>query len=64
MASLTQWTWVWLDSAVGDGQGGLACGSWDRKESDTNERLNCTNNKHFNISETSFCFEVVHLLTF
>ena len=28
---------------VGDGQGGLACcGSWDRKESDTTERLNCT----------------------
>ena len=26
--------------AVGDGQGGLACcGSWRRKESDTNERL-------------------------
>ena len=26
---------------VGDGQGGLACcGSWDRKESDTIERLN------------------------
>ena len=26
---------------VGDGQGGLACcGSWDRKESDTTERLN------------------------
>ena len=28
-------------SGVGDGQGGLACcGSWDRKESDTTERLN------------------------
>ena len=28
---------------VGDGQGGLACwGSWDRKESDTTERLNWT----------------------
>ena len=26
---------------VGDGQGGLACcSSWDRKESDTTERLN------------------------
>ena len=26
---------------VGDGKGGLACwGSWGRKESDTNERLN------------------------
>ena len=28
---------------VGDGQGGLACcNSWGRKESDTTERLNCT----------------------
>ena len=25
MASLTRWTWVWVDSGVGDGQGGLAC---------------------------------------
>jgi len=40
----------WLDGitdsmdvspGVGDGQGGLACcDSWDRKESDTTERLN------------------------
>ena len=29
--------------AVGDGPGGLVCcGSWDRKESDTTERLNGT----------------------
>ena len=36
-----QWTWVWVDSGVGDGQGGLACcGSWGHKESDTTERLN------------------------
>ena len=28
---------------VGDGQGGLVCCSpWGRKESDTTERLNCT----------------------
>ena len=28
---------------VGDGQGGLACfGSWDCKESDMTEQLNCT----------------------
>ena len=25
MASLTQWTWVWVTPGVGDGQGGLAC---------------------------------------
>ena len=29
----------------GEGQGGLACGSpWGRKESDTTERLNKSNN--------------------
>ena len=39
----------WLDehesgwtSGVGDGQGGLVCDSWGRKESDTTERLNWT----------------------
>ena len=36
MASLTQWMWVWVDSGVGDGQGGLACcGSWDLDYCDT-----------------------------
>ena len=25
MASLIQWTWVWVNSGVGDGQGGLVC---------------------------------------
>ena len=25
MASLTQWTWLWVDSGIGDGQGGLVC---------------------------------------
>ena len=43
MASLTQWTWVWVDSAVGDGQGGLVCcSSWGCKELDKTERLNWT----------------------
>ena len=33
MASLTQWTWVWVDSGVADAQGGLACSRpWGRKE--------------------------------
>ena len=40
MASLTQKTWAWVDSRVGDGHGGLACcGSWGRKESDMTEWL-------------------------
>ena len=32
MASPIQWMWVWLDSGVGDGQGGLVCwGSWGHR---------------------------------
>ena len=43
MASPTQWTWVWVDSRRGDGQGGLACcDSWGCKESDMTEQLNWT----------------------
>ena len=43
MASPTQWTWVWVNSRVGDGQGGLACCSpWGHKESDMTEWLNWT----------------------
>ena len=43
MASLTQWTWVWVNPGVGDGQGGLACCSpWDCKDLDTTEWLNWT----------------------
>ena len=41
MASLTQWTWVGVDSGVGDGQGGLAwCSSWGHKELDMTGQLN------------------------
>ena len=40
MASLTQWTWVYMDSGSFDGQRGLACCySWGCKESDTTEWL-------------------------
>ena len=43
MISLTQWTWVWVNSRVGDGRGGLACcSSWGRKELDMIEQLNWT----------------------
>ena len=38
---LLQWTGVWANSKVGDGQGGQACCSpWGCKESDTTEWLN------------------------
>ena len=40
MASLTRWTWIWVNSGSGDRQGGLACwNSWGRKESDMTEQL-------------------------
>ena len=45
MASLTWWTWVWVDSGSWWWTGGLACcGSWGHKELDTTERLNWTEN--------------------
>ena len=48
MASPTRCTWVWVNSEVGDGQGGLeCCDSWGRKDSDTTERLNWTELNHF-----------------
>ena len=50
MASLTQWTWDWVDSGHWwwtNDQGGLArCSPWSRKESDTTERLNWTSRNH------------------
>ena len=56
MTSLTQWTWVWVNFRAGDGQGGLACCSpWGHKESDTAERLNCTElNKYWNCYSKHF----------
>ena len=43
MASLTRWTWVWVNSGSWWWTGGLACcDSWGHKESDTTERLNWT----------------------
>ena len=43
MASLTQWTWVLVDSGVGNGQGGLACCVlWGHKELDMTELLKWT----------------------
>ena len=43
MMSLTQCTWVWVNSGSCDGQGGLVCcGSCGRRESDTTGRLDWT----------------------
>ena len=47
MVSPTQWTWVWINSGVGDGQGSLVCCSpWGCKESDMTEWLNWTELKN------------------
>ena len=43
MASLTQWTWVWVNSGCWWWKRGLMCYSpWGPKESDTTEWLNWT----------------------
>ena len=43
MASLNQWTWVWVNSRSWWWQGGLACcSSWGCKESNTIEQLKWT----------------------
>ena len=43
MASPTRWTWVWVNSRVGEREGGLAChDSWGCKEPDMTEWLNWT----------------------
>ena len=48
MASLTQWTWVWVNSGVGDGQGGLVCcRPRGRKELNMTEWLNWTELSHY-----------------
>ena len=50
MASPTRRMWVWVNSGVGDGQGGLVCCDlWGRKESDTTEQLNWTDNMKIRI---------------
>ena len=41
MASLTQWTWVWVNSGSWWWTG-RCCNSWGHKESDMTERLNWT----------------------
>ena len=55
MASLTQWTRVWVDSGS-DGKGGLeCCGSWDCEESDTTEWLKWLTESHlFNFAFIPF----------
>ena len=43
MASLTRWTWVWVNARSWWWTGRLACcGSWGHKELETTERLNWT----------------------
>ena len=43
MASPTRWTWVWVNSGVGDGQRSLVCCSpWGCRKSDRTEQLNWT----------------------
>ena len=63
MEQWTVWVWinnrVWVNSRVGDGQGGLACcDSWGRKELDTTEQLKRT---ELNPLQYSWAFLVVQM---
>ena len=51
IASLTQWTWVWVGSGSWCWTGSLlCCGSWGHKESDMTEWLNwITDSMYFNV---------------
>ena len=50
MASLTRCTWVWVNSGVGDRQGGLVCcNSWGCKESDRTKQLSWTDRNFQNL---------------
>ena len=51
MASLTRWTWVWVNSGTWwwTGRPGC-CDSWGRKESDTTEQLNWTEHSLLGLS--------------
>ena len=49
MSSLTRWTWAWVSSGCGDGQGSLVCCSlWGHKELDMTEGLSWTELKCLN----------------
>ena len=54
MASPIWWTWIWVSSGVGDGQGSLACCSpWGCKVLDTTEQLNRTELIHLSMNMLS-----------
>ena len=66
MASLTQWTWVWVNSKSQwwTGRPG-GCSPWGRKESDTTDRLNWTELIHFKqLNFIVFKFVCINLLIF
>ena len=64
MASLTQWTWVWVSSRSCDGQGSPACcGPWGHKvRQDWATELNWMNSNEQNFSYISTCQLIVFLI--
>ena len=68
MASPTRWTWIWVNSGVGDGQESLmCCSSWSHKELDRSDwtelskypvgRINSMSVKHY-VSVSLFSLEI------
>ena len=64
MASLTQWTWVWVTSRRWWWTGSLACCSpWGHKESDRTKQLNWTELKDYFAINHNNCYEDEHALS-
>ena len=62
MASLTRWTWVWVNSRSWWWIEGLACcDSWGCKESDTTKWLNWTELKHLEVVNHVYIHIYMHV---
>ena len=63
-ASPTRWTWVWVNSGVDNGQGGLGCwGSCGHKESDITEQLNWTELCYFILLLSIFLRSLISIVS-